>query len=245
MVIRKGQACEKLKRYKEAAEAYQTSIDKDPDSKASKSTAKKVKEMTEAAENAPVEEEKAKVEEKKPPPPVMSKPTGNKPKPKPTAKGAEKLRGYKVREDGTKTTFFNNDLTEEEKALIGDIAPKKVENVDAVNKAGVGSAWSNGTTYEERDVTKWAKGRVKELIAEAEFAIPADEVAAVSGDGGADGDGKLMVAKVTKMEGDASIPIIRGEWARASMWRACRALTYAPCPFLLPVPQASHDTSSI
>ena len=37
MVIRKGQACEKLKRYKEAAEAYQTSIDKDPDSKASKS----------------------------------------------------------------------------------------------------------------------------------------------------------------------------------------------------------------
>ena len=38
----------------------------------------------------------------------------------------EKIRGYKLNKDGKKTSFFNNDLTEEAAKLIGDIAPKKV-----------------------------------------------------------------------------------------------------------------------
>jgi tetratricopeptide (TPR) repeat protein len=212
--FRKGQACEKLKRYRDAEDAYQLSVAKDPDAKGNKSTLKKVKEMAEAAENAPAEEEKAKAEaaakaEKKPPPPVMSKPSTIS-KPKATEAGAEKMRGYKVRADGTKTTFFNNELTEEDRALIGDIAPKKVENVVQVNTDGVGSAWSNGTTYEERDRTKWAKARVKELVLESVFTIPADELAAL-GEGSGDDNGTFAVKKVTNIEGDASVPIIRGK----------------------------------
>lgn len=42
------------------------------------------------------------------------------------------VRGYKKLADGRVTTFFNNELTEEAKKLIGDIAPKKVEDPNAV-----------------------------------------------------------------------------------------------------------------
>lgn len=80
------------------------------------------------------------------------------------AREANDMRGYKILEDGRKTTcvslwnwslirncqahifrmllshhrYFNRELTEEEKALIGDIAPKKVETAEDV-RAGVGS----------------------------------------------------------------------------------------------------------
>lgn len=42
------------------------------------------------------------------------------------------VRGYKKLADGRVTTFFNNELTDEAKQLIGDIAPKKVTDVNAV-----------------------------------------------------------------------------------------------------------------
>ncbi len=34
--------------------------------------------------------------------------------------------GYKTRADGTKTTDFNNDLSEEEKKRIGSTVPKRI-----------------------------------------------------------------------------------------------------------------------
>ncbi|GMH50086.1 hypothetical protein TL16_g00690 [Triparma laevis f. inornata] len=40
--------------------------------------------------------------------------------------GTDKVRGYKLTSDGRKTSFFNNELTDEAKALIGDIAPKPI-----------------------------------------------------------------------------------------------------------------------
>ena len=170
--------------------------------------------MEDKAENAPAEEEKAKAEKaardaQKPPPPTMTKTSVS--KPKPVVDGNPDMRGYKVTADGKKTTFFNNDLTEEEKALIGDIAPKKVENTVQVNQGSAGSAWSNGTTYEERDLTKWATKRMKELILEAAFTIPADELAALGSELGGEDNGTFTVKKVTGVEGDASIPIIRGK----------------------------------
>ena len=38
----------------------------------------------------------------------------------------DKIRGYKLTTDGRKTTFFNNEMDEQTKALIGDIAPQKI-----------------------------------------------------------------------------------------------------------------------
>jgi hypothetical protein len=58
--------------------------------------------------------------------------------------------------------YFHREQTEEEKALIGDIAPKKIESIPAVvsEKVAVshdGSAWNHAGTFEQRDVSKWAK----------------------------------------------------------------------------------------
>jgi tetratricopeptide (TPR) repeat protein len=42
------------------------------------------------------------------------------------------VRGYKKLADGRMTTYFNNELNEETKQLIGDITPKRVEDLAAV-----------------------------------------------------------------------------------------------------------------
>merc|ERR1719379_3028839 len=75
---------------------------------------------------------------------------------------SEPVRGYKV-VNGKKTSYFHNELDEKSKALIGDIAPKKIENLHPNPAPGIQnskiqgtSAWNqNGVTWEERDVTKW------------------------------------------------------------------------------------------
>ncbi|CAN0519516.1 unnamed protein product, partial [Ectocarpus sp. 8 AP-2014] len=71
------------------------------------------------------------------------------------------MKGYKITADGKKTTYFNNDLTEEAKALIGDIAPKKLEPATAAvqdSTSGGGneaSAWNKAGTWESRDMTRF------------------------------------------------------------------------------------------
>jgi tetratricopeptide (TPR) repeat protein len=66
--------------------------------------------------------------------------------------GGEKneMRGYKI-VNGKKTSYFHNELSDEAKALIGDIAPKKLDNppppsstTAAQNKNGM-SAWNVST----------------------------------------------------------------------------------------------------
>ncbi len=70
------------------------------------------------------------------------------------------MKGYKKTADGRVTTYFNNDLTEEAKALIGDIAPKKLEPAAAAAAPGAGgnaaSAWNKAGTWESRDMTRFA-----------------------------------------------------------------------------------------
>ena len=71
------------------------------------------------------------------------------------------MKGYKKTADGRLTTYFNNDLTEEAKALIGDIAPKKLEPAAAAAVPGAetaggnaASAWNKAGTWESRDMTR-------------------------------------------------------------------------------------------
>ena len=40
---------------------------------------------------------------------------------------SDHIRGYKIRSDGKKTSYFDREISEEEKRLIGDIAPKKID----------------------------------------------------------------------------------------------------------------------
>ena len=72
------------------------------------------------------------------------------------------MKGYKKTADGRLTTYFNNELSEEAKALIGDIAPKKLQGAEAAGDttgssgvtSNVASAWNKAGTWESRDMTR-------------------------------------------------------------------------------------------
>jgi len=80
-------------------------------------------------------------------------------------------RGYKTTSDGRKTTFFNNELDEQTKELIGDIAPKKLEEAAVAPIAAAteqGSAWNAAGTFESKDLTPWAKERLVSMLKSAQ-----------------------------------------------------------------------------
>lgn len=127
--------------------------------------------------------------------------------PKPAVSGGE-MKGYKKTADGRTTSFFHNDLDETAQSLVGGdytahIAPKAVAvgatAEAAVNKTGVGSEWSDGSTWEDRDVTAALHARLAALV----------HPASVSVDG--------MVVRTTALkdvEGDGNIMISRGKTKR-------------------------------
>ena len=58
------------------------------------------------------------------------------------------VRGYKKTSDGRVTTFFNNEMDETTKSLIGNIAPKKIDvpasvAVSAAPSANGVSVWNS------------------------------------------------------------------------------------------------------
>ncbi|RHY40473.1 hypothetical protein DYB30_007595 [Aphanomyces astaci] len=112
------------------------------------------------------------------------------------------VRGYKKLADGRVTTFFNNELTAEDKALIGSIAPQKIDDAQAVQIKNVegGSAWNQGNSFEEKDLSAFARDRVTQLIQ----GVPPQPLTL-------DGtSGLLSIKEVKDMAGDASVAVVRG-----------------------------------
>jgi hypothetical protein len=113
------------------------------------------------------------------------------------------IRGYKTTEDGRKTTFFNHDLSAEAKALIGDIAPKKLEMASVQQPSplmsGTGSAWNTAGTFESVNMTAWCTQRLTELIQGVSVVTP--------------GGGSVKVDSVT-LVGEGEIVSNRGKVKR-------------------------------
>jgi len=119
------------------------------------------------------------------------------------ASSSSSLRGYKTTSDGRKTTFFNNELDEQTKALIGNIAPKKLEaapeaaaaaaEANAAAAAAGSSAWNAAGTFESVDFSPWAFSRLSELLV------------------GVAASGGLRVSEVDSLTGDAQIICARGK----------------------------------
>jgi len=121
----------------------------------------------------------------------------------------ESLRGYKF-VNGKKTSYFHHEQTDEEKRIIGDIAPKRV-NLPPVNLCTSSeanddtSAWNTAGTWEERDITNWAVDTLSEQLMSCTYTLP---------DSSTD-PGALM--KITKVSMDkdisahASIATVRGK----------------------------------
>lgn len=114
------------------------------------------------------------------------------------------VKGYKKTSDGRKTTFFNNEMTNEVRELIGDIAPKRIDNPDSVKIQNVqgGSAWNQGTTFEEKNVTSWAKDKLESLLKELEY---------VNESNGPEATTVIKVKSMSAIEGDASLAVMRGK----------------------------------
>ena len=124
---------------------------------------------------------------------------------------SDHVRGYKIRSDGKKTSYFDREISEEAKAMIGDIAPKKIDpnNPNAADFSpkltatdGAVSAWNKAGTWEERDVSSWAEDTLKAALLTVEYILP---------DGSPAPGARGAVTKVSKIDGHASFATVRGK----------------------------------
>jgi hypothetical protein len=93
---------------------------------------------------------------------------------KSTAAADSDMRGYKKTADGRTTTYFNREMTEEEKRLIGDTTPKPiVDGAVGSPGTGAGSVWNAGGTWEEKSHSPWASAHLRELLTSASIKVPA------------------------------------------------------------------------
>ncbi|KAG2520207.1 hypothetical protein JM18_000957 [Phytophthora kernoviae] len=209
--FRKAQALVKLGRYKEALTVLDNAKALEPSNKSVTTLYSKVQELSKKEKEAPAAPTPKKVvtrvevtETKSNSSSTAAAGASSK---APTSSAAADddadivghVRGYKKLADGRVTTFFNNELTEEAKQLIGDIAPKKVENANKVQIKNVdgGSAWNQGNTFEEKDMTSWAKDKLEKIVS---------GISAPLGSG----EGVVTSLEVRNLEGDASIAMVRG-----------------------------------
>ena len=117
-----------------------------------------------------------------------------------------RLLSYKII-NGKKTSFFHHEQTEEEKLLIGDITPKLiVSSQDTTPTAEQGvSAWNKAGTWEEKDVSPWARQSLEEALLSTCYTFPAGSLHS----------DESPVIKVTKVKGldkgHASVASVRGK----------------------------------
>lgn len=223
---RLGQALIALHRPDEALDAFSKAKKMDPTNKALKKLVEKTKKQIEEEKALMMDVDKDDDEPKKTPTSIPAPKLTSTKSTKPAATKSssegtkadndddsnlftksEPVRGYKV-VNGKKTSYFHNELDEKSKALIGDIAPKKIENPTAnaatavaASKQGT-SVWNTGGTWEEKDVSEWAKNSLTEMILQTSYTLPNSSPA----------PGAVVTAdKVSSLEGHASVAVVRGK----------------------------------
>ena len=119
------------------------------------------------------------------------------------AADASSMRGYKTLEDGRKTTYFHREIDPEEKAKLAQASkPKAITSSSAapIGNNKDGSAWNAAGTFEEKDMTKWAKDKIIELVKGVSTMF----------EGGGDTSGIVEATNVSDFDGVASVSFIRG-----------------------------------
>ena len=234
---RLGQASMALKKSQEAIDSYKIAIMLDPNSKALqkeliKAEKQLVKDLEEAERLEKEKEENHTKANAVPPPVVKNVVKDDVPSSASTTTSAtssvgnsetavaqgdfsksDHVRGYKV-VNGKKTSFFHHEMTEEEKKLIGDITPKRLEptetptGTDSQDKDV--SVWNKAGTWEEKDVTDWALESVKGKVMEATYQLPEgspDPKASVK----VVDVSKLISSKIAGGSAHASVAKVRGK----------------------------------
>jgi hypothetical protein len=124
------------------------------------------------------------------------------------------MRGYKLNADGRKTSYFNHDLDDEAKALIGDIAPKRLDPAAASDGGAAAgavagaSAWNAAGTWEERNCSAWCAARLGELFAPGTPVPLGLEAAAAAA---CQGWALEVGGPLAEVEAEASVCVSRGK----------------------------------
>ena len=123
---------------------------------------------------------------------------------------SDHVKGYKI-VNGKKTSYFHNELSEDAKKLIGNIAPQKLETIpveeNSAKEKGK-SAWNKAGTWEEVDCSAWEKQALQELLQATTFQHS---------------EGPATVTSAT-VSGHASVATVRGkkrfiyEWSMVVNW---------------------------
>jgi len=126
-----------------------------------------------------------------------------------TEKELQMLRGYKKTSDGRTTSYFSREQTEEEKKLLGNIAPQRLDATAATaapqrldSAASIASStksasvWNNAGTWEEKDTSDWCTRTLTSHLKEAVV-----EVDHYTG----------KVDKIEDLTGDASVAFVSGK----------------------------------
>jgi phosphopantetheinyl transferase (holo-ACP synthase) len=128
---------------------------------------------------------------------------------------SDHVRGYKII-NGKKTSYFHHEQTEEQKRLIGDIAPKRLDTSEvnstnngdgtAANTSNDTSAWNKAGTWEEKDVTPWAIESLTNQLMNCTYVLP---------EGSPDPNATIRVVKLSKLDpscgAHASVASVRGK----------------------------------
>lgn len=119
------------------------------------------------------------------------------------------LRGYKKLKDGRVTSYFNRELSSEDKSIIGDCSPKLLSSngvavstpsspTPSSNPTTVASAWNTAGTWEEKDCSKFCAEKLTKLLQSVTFSSPGNS-------------GNVNVVSVKSVEGEAAVTMIRGK----------------------------------
>ena len=118
------------------------------------------------------------------------------------------FRGYKKTSDGRTTSYFTREQTDEEKKLLGNIAPQKLattpQPLDSTTSttsptnasSNAASAWNQAGTWEEKNTSDWCNSSLEGHLKETRVEL------------------NSLVGKVTKVNdliGEASVVMVSGK----------------------------------
>jgi len=150
-----------------------------------------------------------------------------------TERELQMLRGYKKTSDGRTTSYFTREQTEEEKKLLGSIAPKKLDTAsstltsnipNALSAGGVSagssdathtapqrldssisasSAWNQAGTWEEKDTSEWCNTTLKTFLKDSSASHTSSSTSTSSF--------YAKIKNVKDLNGDASVAFVSGK----------------------------------
>lgn len=119
--------------------------------------------------------------------------------------GLDDCKGYKVLNNGKKTTYFHRDVSDKEKSLIGDCSPRPLgQQCESPTRIAsqTSSAWNSAGTFEEKNIIEWSKKTLSKLLKETKACVSSNIT---------NNDVSISVNSVGSISGDSFVTFSRGK----------------------------------